>query len=292
MRKRRARSARWAGAWAWHDVLVSQTRSRVEHFSRDASEPGAWRYRELGAGDSSTFANGAVFAVDALFEGVFEEALEEAFEEAFELEGERSSSGRHGGARARARVGPRRSNSWTREGRGHGARRGRSCWCSRCCGISTHPPRRAAVGASPATIVSPMKSAPTALLVATFLAGFLLLPACSDDDDATPPPAGGGAGSGGAAVDACDAIVEACHPLDTGSGTPHECHELAESASATAATCEAKKAECLAACTAAGGAGAGGHGGEGGAADHAEDGGAAGAHGEKAGAAGAHDHQH
>lgn len=53
-------------------VLVSQTRVRIEHFSRDASEPGAWRYRELGPGDTLTFANGAVIAVDVLFEGVFE----------------------------------------------------------------------------------------------------------------------------------------------------------------------------------------------------------------------------
>jgi hypothetical protein len=45
----------------------------------------------------------------------------------------------------------------------------------------------------------------------------------------------------------CKAIVEACHPKDTGSGPIHECHEFAESGK-TEADCAAKKAECLATC--------------------------------------------
>jgi hypothetical protein len=61
-----------------------------------------------------------------------------------------------------------------------------------------------------------------------------MLVACSDDkkDAGTP---------------SCDAIVEACHPLDKGSGPIHECHESAEEG-ATEASCAAKKAECLAVC--------------------------------------------
>jgi YVTN family beta-propeller protein len=46
----------------------------------------------------------------------------------------------------------------------------------------------------------------------------------------------------------CEAIVEACHPLDHGTGKAHECHEAAEAADATAASCQAISAECLAAC--------------------------------------------
>jgi len=71
--------------------------------------------------------------------------------------------------------------------------------------------------------------------IATFIA-------CkSDDDDHTHPAAG--------SFPACEEIAEACHPLDTGSGKPHECHEDSEAATAEA-TCTAMKAECLAACQA------------------------------------------
>jgi hypothetical protein len=47
----------------------------------------------------------------------------------------------------------------------------------------------------------------------------------------------------------CEAIFEACHPFDTGSGHIHECHESAES-SWTPAQCATEKAGCLAACVA------------------------------------------
>jgi len=63
------------------------------------------------------------------------------------------------------------------------------------------------------------------------LALIVLQPACS-----SAPPA------------ACERITEACHPKDTGSGKPHDCHEAAEAASATEASCAALEADCLAAC--------------------------------------------
>ncbi|MDB4996901.1 MAG: hypothetical protein JWM74_4333 [Myxococcaceae bacterium] len=51
----------------------------------------------------------------------------------------------------------------------------------------------------------------------------------------------------------CDAIVDACHPKDPGSGPVHECHETAETAAAAhdAKTCTDKKNACVALCNAA-----------------------------------------
>ena len=72
------------------------------------------------------------------------------------------------------------------------------------------------------------------------LAAFTVLGACSDDkkDDGAP---------------SCKAIIEACHPLDPGSGPIHECHEAAEADGVTEQTCAGKKAECLATCKPDGG---------------------------------------
>jgi Uma2 family endonuclease len=50
-------------------VLVAQTSVRVEHYKREGD---SWRYRELGSGDSITLANGAVVAIDAIYEGAFD----------------------------------------------------------------------------------------------------------------------------------------------------------------------------------------------------------------------------
>ena len=47
----------------------------------------------------------------------------------------------------------------------------------------------------------------------------------------------------------CEPIVEACHPLDKGTGDIHECHESAESVW-SAAECTSNKARCLALCVA------------------------------------------
>jgi hypothetical protein len=51
----------------------------------------------------------------------------------------------------------------------------------------------------------------------------------------------------------CEAIVEACHPKDPGSGPVHECHETAETAGTAhdAKTCADKKVACVTLCNAA-----------------------------------------
>jgi hypothetical protein len=46
----------------------------------------------------------------------------------------------------------------------------------------------------------------------------------------------------------CERIVEACHPKDTGSGAPHDCHEFAEGADVTDDACAVKEDDCLTAC--------------------------------------------
>lgn len=46
----------------------------------------------------------------------------------------------------------------------------------------------------------------------------------------------------------CDAIMEACHPVDPGNGPIHECHEQSESA--TEAACQGILASCTAICVA------------------------------------------
>jgi len=67
---------------------------------------------------------------------------------------------------------------------------------------------------------------------------------------------GGDAGQGGhsSAHPSCDAIIKACHPLDTGAGAIHDCHDLGHDHDATEASCAAKKGECLALCVADAGA--------------------------------------
>jgi hypothetical protein len=73
---------------------------------------------------------------------------------------------------------------------------------------------------------------------------FVIVVGCSDDKKTTEagdPPS-------------CAAIVEACHPLDKGTGPIHDCHEAAEAEGVTEATCAAKKTECLSTCKADGGA--------------------------------------
>lgn len=45
----------------------------------------------------------------------------------------------------------------------------------------------------------------------------------------------------------CQAILSACHELDTGEGPIHDCHEVAHDATSEA-DCAPRKAECLATC--------------------------------------------
>jgi len=51
-------------------VLVSQAAAQIEHYQREAD--GSWRYRLVEAGDVVTLGNGAVVAVDAVYEGAFD----------------------------------------------------------------------------------------------------------------------------------------------------------------------------------------------------------------------------
>jgi len=53
-------------------VLISQSRTRVEHFQRETEAAASWRYRELGPGDVVTLWTGVKLEIDALFEGMFE----------------------------------------------------------------------------------------------------------------------------------------------------------------------------------------------------------------------------
>jgi hypothetical protein len=84
----------------------------------------------------------------------------------------------------------------------------------------------------------------------------LAAPACSDDDHEEnhehQQPA------------ECEAISDACHPVDTGQPGPiHDCHETGHDG--TAAECQAASANCIALCEAAAadaghdGGGDGGH---------------------------------
>ena len=81
----------------------------------------------------------------------------------------------------------------------------------------------------------------TSLALTAALASFV---ACKSDDDhdhdhshMSPYPA-------------CDAIIEACHPVDKGEGRISECHTTAHEATSDA-TCAPIKDECIRVCEAA-----------------------------------------
>jgi hypothetical protein len=69
------------------------------------------------------------------------------------------------------------------------------------------------------------------------------LAACGDDGSTMAP--------------SCQAITDACHDVDPGSGPIHDCHETAHE-DGTAAACDPIEAMCLALCNAAADGGAGG----------------------------------
>ena len=75
----------------------------------------------------------------------------------------------------------------------------------------------------------------------TSLAFSLVLAACS------PVPSSGDTGP--ASFPDCEAIVEACHDVDPGSGPAHDCHEAAHDAASNDA-CAPLVASCLATCAA------------------------------------------
>jgi hypothetical protein len=66
--------------------------------------------------------------------------------------------------------------------------------------------------------------------------------ACSDNHD---PGEHATSSSGGhtSQFPSCNAIIEACHPLDVGEGPIHECHDLSEATSD--APCAAQKYRCI-----------------------------------------------
>ncbi|MBX3232402.1 MAG: hypothetical protein KIT84_22520 [Labilithrix sp.] len=81
----------------------------------------------------------------------------------------------------------------------------------------------------------------------------LALVACGDDDKKTDDPKGSsGYTDHSSPYPACDAIIKACHPLDTGEGTIHDCHDQGHLAKSEA-DCTPVKDMCLAACVADGG---------------------------------------
>ena len=57
-------------------VLVSQNAARIEHYRRDAARgtgtDGQWRYAVAEAGGSLTLSNGAILAIDAIYNGAFD----------------------------------------------------------------------------------------------------------------------------------------------------------------------------------------------------------------------------
>jgi hypothetical protein len=75
-------------------------------------------------------------------------------------------------------------------------------------------------------------------VVASFLGAACAITACSHDHDEGETHT--------STYPSCAAVLDACHPLDEGTGLVHDCHNLAHDG--TEETCAPRKAECLAAC--------------------------------------------
>lgn len=101
-----------------------------------------------------------------------------------------------------------------------------------------------------------MDSPTRTLSIVALVAASVLAAACSKDDHSH---------DGEVLPPSCEAIVEACHAVDDGSGgTAGECHELAHDGKVEA-DCAPQKASCVAACEAMASDGGGDHDGS---ADH------------------------
>ncbi len=88
-----------------------------------------------------------------------------------------------------------------------------------------------------------MKKSHVSAVVAAAVAAFAAFAGCKSDDDHDHTHE--------SAFPACDAIIEACHPVDVGQGgMVTDCHTLAHEATSEA-TCTPKKDACVAACQAA-----------------------------------------
>lgn len=118
------------------------------------------------------------------------------------------------------------------------------------------------------------------------VAGLSTLVGCSSDEEST-------GGSKGSVAD-CDAIIDACHDKDPGTGDINVCHETAHDLvlGSDFSYCAANKSRCVSLCNAAaevdGGVGGHSHGGAGGSAGHGHGGTSAG--GTHAGGTGGHSH--
>ena len=86
-------------------------------------------------------------------------------------------------------------------------------------------------------------------LLAASLAAVACVYACSDDHDHDHDH---GASSGGhtSPYPSCNAITQACHPVDVGEGEIHDCHDLGHAAKSDS-DCAPKKDRCLEVCNAA-----------------------------------------
>lgn len=83
------------------------------------------------------------------------------------------------------------------------------------------------------------------ILAFASVAALTLLFACHDDDDHSHSDTTAHTSE----FPSCQAIVDACHPLDVGAGPIHDCHDVGHDATSDA-PCAAKKAECLKTCVA------------------------------------------
>lgn len=88
------------------------------------------------------------------------------------------------------------------------------------------------------------------LISAAIVAAFAGVFACSHDHDEDGHSHGDG-GTHTSAFAACQAIIDACHEKDVGTGPVHDCHDLGHEATSDA-PCAAKKDECVKTCNAAG----------------------------------------
>jgi hypothetical protein len=90
------------------------------------------------------------------------------------------------------------------------------------------------------------------LMVAALL-GLVVLAGCGDDDPADTDGAvdEGGSHPENLASEACQAIMDACHDVDTGEGEISECHEIAHAD--VDSDCMAESDRCIDLCEAADG---------------------------------------
>lgn len=85
------------------------------------------------------------------------------------------------------------------------------------------------------------------IILGAAVAALASLFACSHDDDHDHSEDGGAHTS---QYPSCNAITQACHSVDVGTGPIHDCHDLAHAATSDA-PCATEKDRCLKLCAAA-----------------------------------------